>query len=137
MNRFLVIAVLLCLSVSTLAFGQSNNATISGTISDASGALVPGVSVRATNNATGIVTSVVSNEAGVYSFASLSPGLYKVSAELPGFRTQTYTDLQLGNTAQLRINFKLEVAGVAQTVEVSVNAQNLITSSSSSVGEVL
>src|SRR6185503_19469678 len=124
------------LLLSTLVFGQSSNATLGGTISDPSGALVPGVSVKATNQATGVVTSVVSNEAGVYNFASLLPGAYKVSAELPGFKVRTFSDVQLGNAAQIRLNFNLEVGTVSQTVEVTV-AGNLITSSSSSVGEVL
>src|SRR6266566_8052384 len=116
-------------------FSQSSNGTISGTVADASGAIVPGVMVTATNNATGIVTTVLSNDAGVYNFASLQPGTYKVSATLPGFRTQTFNEVQLGNAAQLRLNFTLEVAAAAQTVEVSVEAGNLITTSSSSIGE--
>src|SRR5438552_5461947 len=82
-------------------FGQSSNGTVSGTVSDATDAVVPGVTVKATNNATGVVTTVQSNSAGVYNFASLLPGLYKVSAESPGFRTYTYSDVQVGNAAQV------------------------------------
>ena len=130
----LMLAVFL---MSSFAFSQSSNATLGGTVNDPSSALVPGVSIKATNQATGIVTTVISNDAGAYNFASLLPGLYKVSAELPGFRTQTYSDVQLGNAAQARLNITLSLASVAQSVEVSVTAQNLITSSSSSVGEVL
>src|SRR6266571_5253243 len=118
-------------------FSQSSNGTISGTVADASGAIVPGVTVTATNNATGVVTTVLSNDAGVYNFASLLPGTYKISATISGFRTQTFNDVQLGNAGQLRLNFTLEVAAAAQSVEVSVEAANLITTSSSSVGEVL
>src|SRR3954469_9627784 len=127
----------LALFASTSLFSQSSSGTISGTAADSSGAVIPGVSVTATNNATGVVTTVVSNDAGVYNFASLLPGTYKVTAVLPGFRTETFNDVQLGNAAQLRLNFRLEVAAAAQTVEVSVEAANLITTSSSSVGEVL
>src|SRR3984893_10904308 len=122
---------------STPLFSQSNNGTISGSIADASGAVVPGVTVTATNGATGVVTTVLSNDAGVYNFASLQPGTYKVSATLPGFRTQTFNDVQLGNAGQLRLNVTLEVAAAAQAVEVTVEAGNLITTTSSSVGEVL
>src|SRR5262245_60642530 len=122
---------------STPLFSQSSNGTISGTVSDTSGAIVPGVTVTATNNATGIVTTVLSNDAGVYNFASLLPGTYKVSATLPGFQMTTFNDVQLGNAGQLRLNFTLQVAAAAQAVEVSVEAANLITTSSSSVGEVL
>ena len=130
-------AMLLVLFLSSFAIGQSNNATLGGTVADPTGALVPGVSLKATNQATGIVTTVLSNDAGAYNFASLPPGLYKVIAELPGFRSQTYSDVQLGNAAQSRLNFTLTLASVAQSVDVTITAQNLITSSSSSVGEVL
>ncbi len=123
--------------VSTSLFSQSSSGTISGTVADTSGAVIPGVTVTATNNATGVVTTVLSNEAGVYNFASLLPGTYKVSASLPAFQTQTFNDVQLGNAAQLRLNFTLQVAAAAQAVEVTVEAANLITASSSSVGEVL
>jgi hypothetical protein len=122
---------------STPLFSQSSNGTISGTVADATGAVLPGVTVTATNNATGVVTEVVSNDAGVYNLAGLLPGIYKVSATLPGFQTYTFNDVRLGTAGQLRLNIKLEVAGTAQSVEVSVEAANLITTSSSSVGGVL
>jgi hypothetical protein len=125
------------LFASTPLFSQSSNGTISGTVADSTGAIVPGVTVTATNNATGVVTTGLSNDAGVYNFASLQPGTYRVSATIPGFRTQTFNDVQLGTAGQLRLNFTLEVAAAAQSVEVSVEAENLITASSSSVGGVL
>src|SRR5688572_10696241 len=139
MRRFLIATtlLLLCLGLSTPSFGQSSNATLSGTVSDNTQALIPGVSVRATNVGTNVVTTVVSNEAGVYNFPSLLPGIYAVSAELPGFQIRTYTNVTLGNAAQVRLNFTLTVAGVATAVEVSVSADRLLLESSSSVGEVL
>ena len=112
-------------------FSQSSNGTISGTISDVSRAVLPGVSVTATNVATGVVTTGLSNDAGVYNFPSLLPGTYKITAELTGFRTETFNDVQLGNNTQLRLNVTMEVASTAQSVEVSVEAANLITTSSS------
>src|SRR5580765_7428759 len=112
----------LILFAATSLFSQSSNGTIGGTVTDASGAVIPSVSITATNNATGVVTTVLSNEAGAYNFASLAPGTYKVTAMLPGFQTETFNDVQLGNAAQLRLNFKLQVAGGTQTVEVSVEA---------------
>jgi hypothetical protein len=132
-------AVLLAFAffVSSPLFSQSSNGTIGGSIADSSGAVIPGVTVTATNNATGVVSSVISNDAGVYNFASLLPGTYKVSAMLPGFQTQTFNDVQLGNAGQLRLNFALQVAAASQAVEVSVDAENLVTASSSSVGGVL
>src|SRR5688572_10036137 len=88
----IITAFLVSFGFSTPAGAQSSNASLSGTVSDASRALIPGVSVTAVNNGTSVTTTAVTNEAGVYSLASLLPGAYKVSAVLPGFQTQTFTD---------------------------------------------
>src|SRR5881394_1181226 len=129
--------VLLCLFLSTHAFAQTSNATVGGTVSDATRALIPGVTITTTNVATGIVTAVVSNEAGAYQFASLQTGTYTISAELPGFRTQTYNNFTLGVSQQVRLNFTLQVGSVAQAVEVTAAADTLLATSSASVGNVL
>src|SRR5262245_25500969 len=80
--------------LSIQVFAQAN-AVVGGTVSDTSGAFIPGVELTATNVNTGIVMTVISNEAGSYQFASLQPGSYKISAALPGFQTQTYDNVQL------------------------------------------
>jgi hypothetical protein len=131
------LALLFCLVLSSRALAQSTYATVSGTIEDTSHALLPGVTVTATNNATGVVTTGISNESGAYNLTSLLPGTYTVKSELPGFQTKTFTDVQLGNAAQVRLNFALSVAGVSTAVEVTVAADTLLATSSSSVGEVL
>src|SRR5947208_16805315 len=107
MQRLVIGFGVLCLSISLNAFGQSSNATVSGTVGDATGAVLPGVEVTATNNATGVVTTVLSNESGAYNFASLLPGVYRISASLPGFQTKTFTEVELGNAARVRLNFSL------------------------------
>src|SRR5437868_3096998 len=99
---------LLCLLLSTYSIAQTSNATMGGTVTDASGALIPGVTITATNTATGIVTTLVSNDAGAYQFASLQTGTYRLSAELPGFQTQAYNSVQLGVSQQVRLNFILQ-----------------------------
>src|SRR5689334_21467094 len=109
MNRFVSgTALLLLVFLPGNLFSQSDNANVSGTVSDASRALIPGVTVTAANTQTGVVGTTVSNESGAYNFASLQPGTYKVSAELPGFRTQSYTGVELGTSQQVRLNFRLE-----------------------------
>jgi hypothetical protein len=133
---FTAAIVLLCF-VSAHGFPQTSNATLGGTVSDASGALIPGVTVTATNTQTGIVSMVVSNETGAYQFASLQTGTYKVTAELPGFQTQTYNNVVLGISQQVRLNFTLQVGTQAQSVEVSVAADTLLATTSASVGAVL
>src|SRR5213593_2024055 len=137
MTRSMVGAVFYLLFLSTVTFAQTSNATVGGTVSDPTGALIPGVTITATNPATGIVTTVVTNEAGAYQFASLQTGSYTVTAELPGFQTQARNGVALGVSQQVRLNFTLQVGSVAQTVEVSVAADTLIATSSSSVGTVL
>src|SRR5438552_13795188 len=136
MRRLIFLSTILLLTSTAQTFGQSSNATVSGTVIDTTNAVLPGVSVTATNNGTGVVTTVLSNESGVYNFASLLPGVYKVSAELPGFQTRSYTDVQLGNAERVRLNFTLQVPTQAQSVEVTVAADTLLATSSSSVGEV-
>ena len=79
------IAVVVCLALSSVAFGQVNSA-ISGTVEDSSKALIPGVAITAVNTNTGVESRALTNESGVYNLPSLLPGNYKVSAMLPGFR---------------------------------------------------
>ncbi|HET9218768.1 MAG TPA: carboxypeptidase-like regulatory domain-containing protein, partial [Terriglobia bacterium] len=135
--RFLALTLCLLLVLTGPALAQSTFARISGTVGDSTNALIPGVSITATNTGTGVVTTVLSNEGGTYNFPSLLPGTYRVSAALPGFQTQTFTDVELGNAQQLRLNFTLRVSSVSTSVEVSVAADALLATSSSSVGEVL
>ncbi len=139
MKKLFMAAVVSFLVPSALAFAQSSNATVSGTVSDGTeGALIPGVSITATNTQTGIVTSVITNESGTYNFASLQPGVYNLSAELSGFQTHTYSAFRLGLSQQVRLNFTLQVGGVAQSVEVTIAADTLLAATSSSpVGGVL
>ena len=68
-------------NLAVAGFGQVN-ATVGGTVSDSSGALIPGVEITARNVNTGIVATRISNEAGNYEFPSLQPGVYTVSASL-------------------------------------------------------
>jgi len=130
-------AFLLSLVLIASAFGQTSNATLGGTVADASGALIPGVTITATNNDTGVVTTVISNESGAYQFPNLQTGTYKVGAALPGFRNQTYSDVVLGIAQQVRLNFTLQVGSVATQVDVNVAVDTLLNTSSSSVGTVL
>jgi hypothetical protein len=138
MKRYcILIALLLCPIFSIQAFSQSSNATVSGTITDASGGVIPGVNVTATNIATGLVGRAVSNSAGAYTLLSLLPGVYKITMEKTGFQVQTFNDVQLGNAAQVRLNCQLEVGKLEQNIEVSVAAGTVLLESSSSSGNVL
>src|SRR2546428_1655500 len=138
MRKFWTATLVLCLVLSLNAFSQSTNATLGGTVQDASGAFIPGVTITATNTGTGIVTTVLSNEAGAYQFASLQPGTYEIKAELPGFQAAVARAFQLGGAQQARFNFTMQVGAAAgTTVDVSVAADTLLATSSSSVGAIL
>ena len=132
-----VIAALLLLSLSVPAFTQGLYATVSGTVSDSSGAVIPGVTIRATAVDTGIVSTALTNEAGVYNYRDLLPGRYTISASLPGFQTKTITDVNLTQNEGYRYNFQLTVSGVDTQIEVSVSAETILATSGASVGQVL
>src|SRR3954463_1821883 len=98
-----VAIALLLLSFTIPAFSQAGFfASVTGTVTDSSKALVPGVSVKATAVDTGVVTTTVSNEAGAYNFNNLLPGKYTITASLPGFQTKSFTDVQLSQNTTSR-----------------------------------
>src|SRR5438874_6268998 len=104
-------------------------AQISGTARDASGAVLPGVQVTATQTETGVSRTTVSNETGFYSLPSLALGPYKVEAALQGFRTFTQTGIVLQVGSNPIIDVRMEVGQVAQVVEVEANAATVETRS--------
>src|SRR5438094_6276139 len=116
MKSRLAPVLLVCLIASHNAFAQSGNASVGGFVQDPSQAFIPGVTVTATNTQTGVVTTALSNESGTYNIPGLLPGTYKLSAELPGFKTQVINDVQLGQSAIARYNFTLQVGAAAETV---------------------
>src|SRR5262252_11012933 len=132
-----IIATVACLMLAVTALGQVGiNATLGGTVSDPTGALIPGVEVTAKNVNTGVVSTSVTNESGAYRFPALQPGSYEVNAALPGFQPQAFR-LTLGTAQQINQNFTLQVGAVAQAVEVTAAADELLTAVTASVGTVL
>jgi hypothetical protein len=125
------------LVVPASVFAQGGNASVGGFVQDSTQAVVPGVTVTATNTQTGIVTKTITNETGAYTILSLLPGVYRLSAELPGFRPHIYNDVQLGTGVSARYNFTLQVGPVTQGVEVTAEAASLIAESSATIGQVL
>ena len=118
----------------SMAWAQS--AQISGTVMDPSGARLPGVEVTATQTATGLSRSAISNESGLFVLPSLSTGPYKVEVSLPGFRTFVQTGIVLEVNAQPVLNVTLEVGQVTETVEVQANAA-LVETQTTGVGQVM
>jgi len=133
--RKLFCASLLLMIACSSAFAQ--NSGVSGTIDDTTGALIPGVTLTAIHTGTGVSSSVISNDSGVYNFVGLQPGTYKISAALSGFSTKTFTNYEVAPNQQFRLNFTLKIESTTQTVDVSVDAATLLATSSSSIATVL
>ena len=126
----------LILFLALSANAQSTNATLSGTVVDPAGARIPNVLVTAQNVQTGVVLTNVTNAAGVYVFPSVQPGLYRLTAELAGFRKYVLNDLTVDVSARMTINIPLEVAAAQETVEVIAEASPLSTSTASISGVI-
>ncbi len=116
---------------------QTTDVSLSGTVTDPSGAAVPGARVVAQNVNTGVAISTTTNDAGVYLFAALAPGSYRLSGEHTGFRKHVYNDLELEVGARLNINLPLEVGAAAEVVEVKAELQSSLSYMASSVGNVV
>ena len=119
-----VTATLLSLFIATLASaqGQAINGTIEGTVTDASGAVLPGVTITVTNTDAGGIRVVVTTETGVYRAPLLPLGAYRVSAELQGFRKYEQTGIMLSAGQVAVIDVKLGVGAVTETVSVTADA---------------
>src|SRR5262249_33679442 len=115
---------------------QTGAASLTGLVSDQSGATVPGATVTATNQATNVAYAAVSNEAGSYTITSLPVGIYVVKAELSNFKTAATSPIQLDAKQIGRIDFKLELGRLEQTVEVKGESPVLQTESAT-VGQVI
>jgi len=102
-----------------LVAAQAVTGTILGTVSDTTGAAVPGATVTLTNLGTGLTRSMVTDSTGEYTVPSLPTGKYRLVAELPGFRTVTMPDIDLGVDQHLRFNVQLSIGTVSETVTVS------------------
>src|SRR2546426_1070451 len=114
--------LLLCLSVLTgMAAAQVTTGSISGTVKDSGGAVLPGVSIKLTNTDTGVTRVVIADEVGRYNAPQLSLGGYEIAAELPGFQTALRRGVTLTIGREAVVDFALQVGSVAQ--EVTVNAE--------------
>ncbi|MGI8991836.1 MAG: carboxypeptidase regulatory-like domain-containing protein [Bryobacteraceae bacterium] len=117
-------------------FGQNGLSRISGTVTDASGAVVAGANVAATDDATGVKYTQKTTAAGLYSFPSLPVGSYTVSVESPGFKTSSRTHNVLEVNTPLAIDLTLEVGSAAETVSVEATAEALQTNTAT-IGDVV
>ncbi len=132
----LVVLMALLVGVQGTALAQTGAASITGLVTDSSGAAAPGVSVTATNQATNVGYTAVSNEAGNYTITSVLVGTYVVKASLQGFKTATTRPIALEAKQIARLDFRLEVGALEDTLEVTAQSPVLQTESAT-VGEVI
>src|SRR5215475_4624196 len=101
--------VALALSAALLPMFSQTLGEITGQISDATGASISSANITITNTATNASRSAISNEAGVYSFPSLPPGIYNVRVEKTGFKTATSNNVEVQVQQTVRLDIALAV----------------------------
>ena len=128
----LVVLVLVCVSSG---FAQST-ATLSGMVTDPSGAVVPNARITVHSLATGIERAVVTDNAGIYVIPSLEPGDYQVQASASGFSLFTVKKVTLGVDQQVTVNMALAVGSAGETVQVEATSSQ-IESQTMTMGQVI
>src|SRR5580700_9526791 len=130
----LVLALTPFISVSSYA--QVAGANLSGNVTDSTGARLAHAKLEIKNTATGVVTEVSSDATGFYSVPNLLPGIYDVTASVPGFSTQVRTGVTLTVGASQLLNLSLTVGEVTQRVQVQAQISGVDLTSSNISGAV-
>ena len=132
--RVALAAMLLVLPAAASA--QLDTGTIVGKVADESGAVLPGVTVTLTQDATGVSVTTVTNASGEYVFPGQRIGKYTVTAELQGFKKSAYTGVQLSVQARLQLDFTLGVGAVTEQITVTGRAE-LLQTQSADIGQIV
>ena len=133
-RTFLFFALSLLLAVVVSA--QTSTSSITGTVTDANGAVVPGATVTATNEATGVSQSQTTTDAGYYAFPSVPVGAYTIKVERSGYKTTQKTGNVLQINTPLAVDIALEPGQVSETVTVQAGDEQLQTSNAT-IGNVV
>lgn len=131
MIRWVTLVVALVLVVSLSVVGQAGSAELTGQVLDSAGAVLPNAKVTATEIQSGVSAQTSSGAAGVYVFTNLRPGAYSVAAEVPRFQTLVRSGVTLATGERTRLDLKLTVGDVRESVTVSGDAALLQTESGS------
>src|SRR5438445_6327368 len=129
-------SLLILLAFSTASFAQIETATLSGTVVDATGAVVPGVQIRVTNTDTNVSASTSTNGSGIYVVPSLKPGPYRVVLTKTGFKQVELTDLRLNVQDAVTENFTMQVGAQTESVTVVAESEHVNTTDAS-VGTII
>jgi len=128
--------ILFLLFTAVVAHAQQTSATLLGTVTDPSGAAVPNVTVQVSNIGTNVVREATSDAAGAYSVPNLPPGNYRVRATKEGFQAARVESVTLQVEQAARLDLRLEVGNVSETVNVNASA-TLLQTENASVGTVI
>jgi len=131
-----LLTVVFSLMTGVAAHAQVAGATLSGTVTDASGSPVANATVSIKNTDTGIVREITTDSAGLYSAPNLPPAVYDVTATSTGFSTMVQTGITLTVGAQQTLNISLKVGQITENVTVSGEAPQVELTSSAISGEV-
>ncbi|MCC6365402.1 MAG: TonB-dependent receptor [Bryobacterales bacterium] len=131
-----ILALLLALNLAPLFAQTTGSATVVGTVSDSTGAVIPGVKVVVVNTETSIQTEGTTNSEGYYYIPYLRPGTYNLTIEASGFKKYVRNGIELRTNEQPRIDVAMEVGAVSDTVNVEGRAPLLETETSIS-GQVM
>ncbi|MDE0628713.1 MAG: carboxypeptidase regulatory-like domain-containing protein [Bryobacterales bacterium] len=123
--RLMAAALLLLLGAAGEVGAQSNLATVTGVVTDAAEAVIPGASVTVTNVETGVETAAETNESGHFTLFSLIPGSYELVVETEGFRRFVRKNIELETGQQLRLDAALEIGALTESVTVSSAAPSI------------
>ncbi len=126
---------LMCLGAS-LAQAQVSKGTFTGMVADQSGAIIPGATITITSEATGVSTNVKTNADGLYTVPALLPGFYSLKAEASGFKALVNAHIELTVGYTQRVDFKLELGQMTQTVTVEGQAP-LVDTESNRLSELI
>src|ERR1700682_3811184 len=130
-----LIVIVFDLSLAVSMYSQVTEATLSGTISDPSGGVIPGAQISISNTATGISKEFQAVTAGYYTAPNLAPGTYEIKVTAKGFNTVVST-ITLAVGAQQQLNISMKVGEASQTVEVTGALQQIDLASSTLTGQV-
>jgi hypothetical protein len=131
-----LIGAIFSLTLTVSVHSQVTGATLSGSVTDASGAIIPGAEVSVKNNGTGISKKVTVDSAGFYTVPNLPAGVYEVRVTAAGFATAVQPNLTLNVGAQQQLNFPMKIGTTTETVQVTAAAPQIELSSSALSGEV-
>jgi Carboxypeptidase regulatory-like domain/TonB dependent receptor len=131
-----VLLLVTLLGPASLLFGQTATGEVNGTVTDKTGGLVAGASVKLINQATRIEDRTATNSSGYFIFINVKPGTYVLRVELQGFKTEQVAPFDVGVNQTVTQDAKLDVGEVTETVEVRAEAQ-MLQQSSSELGTVI